>query len=174
MQSHQIGKADAAPRPEMNQQYMFEKQNILQKRPMLIPPGSPLMGNQFHMKQAPYPPHLLNQLYMSNAMARDHPLFWARNDLRQRIALYSPRMDYYHHQDQHPQPHSHNNHSKENGKEAHPPNNNNNNHNEGSFGGDAPETASDSEGSNQRKVGHSIKTGVSLRCAYCNGDFRSR
>lgn len=162
MQSHQIAKADA--RSDFNQQYLLEKQNILQKRPMLISPGNPLVGNQFHMKQPPYPPHLLNQLYLNNAMARDHPLFWARNDLRQRITLSSPRMDYYHHQE----PHLNNNHSKENGKEAHPA------ANEESFEGDAPENASDSDGSNQRKVGHSIKTGVSLRCAYCNGDFRSR
>lgn len=171
MQSHQIGKAD--PRPDLTQQqYLFEKQSLMQKRPMLIPPGSPIMASQFHMKQPPYPPHLLNQLYLSNAMARDHPLFWARNDLRQRMAMSSPRMDYYHHQE----PHLNNNHhSKENGKEPHPTNNNNNN--EGSFGaggGDAQDNASDSEASNQRKIGHSIKTGVSLRCAYCNGDFRSR
>lgn len=25
-----------------------------------------------------------------------------------------------------------------------------------------------------RKISHNLKTGVSLRCAYCNGDFRSR
>lgn len=169
MQSHQIGKTEAPPppRPELNPQYLFDKQNLLQKRPMLLPPGSPLMGNQFH-KQPPYPPHLLNQLYMSNAMARDHPLFWARNDLRQRIALSSPRMDYYHHQETH----LNSSQAKENGKDAHHPANNEG----GSFGatGDAPDNTSDSDASNQRKVGHSIKTGVSLRCAYCNGDFRSR
>lgn len=168
MQTHQIGKSDA--RSEVNASYFHDKQNVLPKRPMLIPPGSPLLPNQFHLKQPPYPPHLLNHLYMNNinnaAMARDHPLYWARNDLRQRIALASPRMDYYHQE-------STLNHNvvKENGKEPQSAVSS-----EGDFVRDGPEQVSDPEtnNNNQRKVGHSIKTGVSLRCAYCNGDFRSR
>lgn len=175
MHSHQLAKADH--RPDLSQQqFLFDKQqqNTLPKRPMLIPPpGSPLLAaNQFsHLKQ-PYPPHLLNHLYMNNAMARDHPLYWVRHDLRQRMALASPRMDYYH-QEGLPANNINNNNNnvvKENGKEPPPTPT----ANEGSFSGDVPEIASDPESNNQRKVGHSIKTGVSLRCAYCNGDFRSR
>lgn len=33
---------------------------------------------------------------------------------------------------------------------------------------------SEAEAHTHRKVAHNIKTGVSLRCAYCNGNFRSR
>lgn len=178
MQSHQIGKSDHQQRPDASQQqYLYEKQNAaLQKRAILLPPGggSPLLGNnQFPMKQPAYPPNLLNHLYMNNPLAaRDHPLYWARNDLRQRIALSSPRMDYYHQEPPPPPLNINNNNNgapKENGKEPHP--------SEGGFGNDGggAENASDSDSMNpQRKVGHSIKTGVSLRCAYCNGDFRSR
>lgn len=162
MQAHQLGKANRPAEP--HHQYLS---NLMPKRSLGIPPSvSPLMANQFHMKHPPYPPHILNQLYMTNAMAREHSLLWARNDFRQRVALASPKMDYYHHQE----PQLPVNHDKENGKESLSSNNN-----ESNFGGDTQETtSSEPEVNQQRKIGHSIKTGVSLRCAYCNGDFRSR
>lgn len=34
--------------------------------------------------------------------------------------------------------------------------------------------STESEAHTHRKISHNLKTGVSLRCAYCNGDFRSR
>lgn len=39
---------------------------------------------------------------------------------------------------------------------------------------DRADFGSEMEALNHRKVCHSVKTGVSLRCAYCNADFRSR
>lgn len=172
MQSHQMA-AKSDVRPDINQQFLLEKQNLLQKRPpLLIPPNSPIMGNHFHMKQPPYPPHILNQLYLNNAMAREHSLLWARNDLRQRMAMASPRMDYYHHHP-HQETHLNSNNAKENGQEGH------HSQAESSFGTEAQEATSDTEPgsdtepSNVRK-GYSLKTKVSLRCAYCNGDFKSK
>lgn len=34
--------------------------------------------------------------------------------------------------------------------------------------------STENEAHTHRKISHNLKTGVSLRCAYCNGDFRSR
>lgn len=34
--------------------------------------------------------------------------------------------------------------------------------------------STETEANTHRKIAHNLKTGVSLRCAYCNGDFKSR
>lgn len=149
--------------------------------PIQIPnPGqlSPLLSKQFYFNYANYSQDLLSQIYLNNDSRSQYSPFGLKNGGLQ--AMHRPANDSgdskYSRPPDHPsRPIQTNANSSlqrtlENGSQHKP-------QELTTYSCGICERAdfpSESEVITHRKVSHNIKTGVSLRCAYCNGDFRSR